>query len=449
METDVLVIGGSAAGIAAATTGKTFYPDKKFTILRSEERVLVPCGIPYIFGSLDSVAQNLVPDQGFTNAGIEIKVDDAVALDVEKKQCRTKDGTVIGFEKVVIATGSVPKVPAWLKGAELENAFVIPKNKPYLENMVEKMESLQKIIILGGGFIGVEIGDELKKRGKDVTIVEIQPNILSLAFDEDLSTEVEKVLVSRGVNIMTNQRIKELLGDGKVNGVMLNNGETLEADAVVLSTGYQPNVTLAEEAGIKLNEYGSIKVNEYMRTENMDVFAVGDCAEKFSFLTRTIKGLMLASTACAEGRIAGMNLYGLSAVRSFNGTIAVFCTSFGDLSFGAAGVTENLARERGFEIVTGAFEGTDKHPGTLEGTQRQFVKLVVGKESNIILGGEVMSGPSTAELLNQIGLAITNRMTVESIITSQIGTHPFLTAAPTAYPLVKAAEIVARKRKHC
>jgi pyruvate/2-oxoglutarate dehydrogenase complex dihydrolipoamide dehydrogenase (E3) component len=206
-------------------------------------------------------------------------------------------------------------------------------------------------------------------------------------------------------------------------------------------------VSLAAEAGIKLNEYGSIKVNEYMRTDNMDVFAIGDCAEKFSFLTRTIKGLMLASTACTEGRIAGMNLYGLSVVRTFSGTIAIFCTSFGDISFGAAGVTENLAKERGFEIVVGSFQGIDKHPGTLAGTQKQFVKLIVGKDSNVILGGEVMSGGSTAELLNQIGLAICNRMTVESIITSQIATHPFLTAAPTAYPLVKAAEMVAKKRK--
>lgn len=447
METDVLVIGGSAAGIAAATTGKSFYPDKRFLILRSEERVLVPCGIPYIFGSLDSIEQNLVPDQGFLDAGIEIKVDDAITLDIEKKQCSTKDGTVISFEKLVLATGSVPKVPAWLKGAELENAFTIPKNKPYLEKMLDKLESLQKIVILGGGFIGVEMGDELKKRGKDVTIVEIQPHILSLAFDEDLSLEAEKLLESRGVKLITNEGIKEILGDGKVSGVLLNNGETLEADGVVLSTGYQPNVSLAENAGIKLNEYGSIKVNEYMRTDHLDVFAVGDCAEKFSFLTRTIKGLMLASTACSEGRIAGMNLYGLSVVRTFSGTIAIFCTSFGDLSFGAAGVTENLARERGFDIVTGSFEGIDKHPGTLADTQRQFVKLIVGRESNVILGGEVLSGGSTAELLNQIGLAITNRMTVEAIITSQIGTHPFLTAAPTAYPLVKAAEVVAKKRR--
>lgn len=446
MKTDVLIIGGSAAAISAATTGKTFYPDKEFLVLRKEQQVMVPCGIPYIFGSLENSDQNIAPDQGLINAGIQIKIDEAVSLDPKKKICQTADNTEIEFDKLVLATGSTPKVPKWLKGAELENVFTIPKNKTLIDTMLEGCDKRNKIVVLGGGFIGVEMADELNKRGKrEVSIVEIMPHILNLAFDPELSEQAEEVLTKRGVKILTNIGVKEILGDTKVTGVLLNNGEIIEADGVILSTGYQPNVSLAENAGIKINEFGSIKVNEYMRTDNIDVFAVGDCAEKFSFITRTLKGIMLASTACAEGRIAGMNLYKLSVVRSFGGTIAIFCTSFGDVSFAAAGVTENLANERGFEIVTGTFEGIDKHPGTLPNTHKQLVKLIVARESGIILGGEIIGGPSTGELINLIGLAIENRMTVESILTSQIGTHPLLTAPPTAYPLMKAAEIAAKK----
>ncbi len=447
MKTDVLVVGGSAAGIAAATTGKSFYPDKEFMILRKEEKVMVPCGIPYIFGTLESSDQNVSPDKVLLDAGIRIKIDEAVSLDLEKKICKTADNTEIEFVKLVLATGSTPKIPGWLKGADLENAFTIPKNKVFLDKMLINCDLRKKIIVLGGGFIGVEMADELNKRGKQsVTIVEIMPHILSLAFDPELSIKAEEILRERGVNIITNRGVKEILGEnGKVSGVLLNNGETIEADGVVLSTGYQPNVSLAEKAGIEINKYGSIKVNEYMRTEHQDVFAVGDCAEKFSFITRTLKGIMLASTACAEGRIAGMNLYKLSVVRSFGGTIAIFSTAFGDVSFAAAGVTENLAKERGFDIVTGTFEGIDKHPGTLPNTHKQLVKLIVAKDSGIILGGEIIGGPSTGELINLIGLAIANQMTVESIMTSQVGTHPMLTAPPTAYPLIKAAEIAAKK----
>lgn len=447
MKTDVLIIGGSAAAISAATTGKSFYPDKEFLVLRKEEKVMVPCGIPYIFGTLDNSEQNVAPDKGLLDAGIQIKIDEAVSLDLAQKVCQTADGTAIQFDKLVLATGSTPKVPGWLKGADLENAFTIPKNKVFLDQMMANCDLRKKIVVLGGGFIGVEMADELNKRGKQsVTIVEIQPHILSLAFDPELSIKAEEILRERGVNLILNEGVKEILGtDGKVSGVLLNNGDILEADGVILSTGYQPNVELAEKAGIRINSFGSIKVNEYMRTENQDVFAVGDCAEKFSFITRTLKGLMLASTACAEGRIAGMNLYRLSVVRSFGGTIAIFSTSFGDISFAAAGVTENLAKERGFDIVTGVFEGIDKHPGTLPNTHKQLIKLIVARESGILLGGEIIGGPSTGELINLIGLAIENRMTVESIMTSQVGTHPLLTAAPTAYPLIKAAEIAAKR----
>jgi pyruvate/2-oxoglutarate dehydrogenase complex dihydrolipoamide dehydrogenase (E3) component len=191
---------------------------------------------------------------------------------------------------------------------------------------------------------------------------------------------------------------------------------------------------------------GFIQVNEYMRTEDPDILAVGDCAEKKSFITRTLRNIMLASTACAEARLAALNLYGLSAMRTFGGTIAIYSTVIGDVAFGVAGVTETLAEQRGFNAVTGTFEGVDRHPGTLPGTQKQIVKLIAARESGVLIGGQVMGGASTGELTNLIGLAIENRMTVNSILTTQIGTHPLLTAPPTAYPLIKAAENIARSR---
>lgn len=445
-KTDVLVIGGSAAGIVAATTGKSFYPDKEFMVIRKERQVLVPCGIPYIFGTLESSEKNIIPDAVLENAGIKLKIGEVVAIDHENRICSTADGDEIGFDKLVIATGSTPAAPKWLKGSDLENVFSIPKNKEYLDTAKARLNDCKDVVVIGGGFIGVEVADELGKQGINVTIVELMPHILSLAFDEELAVEAEKILESRGIKIKCGESVREILGDKKVSGVLLNNNDRIEADAVVLCTGYRPNSALAEKSGIKINEMGFVKVNEYMRTDNPDIFAVGDCAEKFSFLTRTPKSTMLASTSCAEARIAGMNLYGLSAVRTFGGTISIFCTAIGDTALGAAGVTESLAKERGFDVISEVFEGIDKHPGTLPGTHKQIVKLIAGRESGILLGGEVIGGTSTGELTNLIGLAIQSRMTVNSLITAQIGTHPLLTAPPTAYPLIKAAEIIARKR---
>ena len=446
-KTDVLVIGGSAAGLVVATTGKAFHPDKDFMVVRKEQKVLVPCGIPYIFGSLESSEQNLIPDVILTNNKMRLKVDEVVSIDQKEKICKTADGTEIGFEKLVLALGSTPVAPKWLKGKDLENVYTIPKDKRVIDEIQAKLKDCNKVVVIGGGFIGVEMADEINKLGKDVTLVEVLPHILSLVFDEELALEAEKTLESRGVTIKTNDGVKEILGDKQISSVLLSSGEELEADIVLLCMGYRPNVGIAEKAGLKINDLGFISVDEYMRTSNIDIFAVGDCAEKRSFLTRQQKGVMLASTACAEARIAGMNLYKLCAIKTFGGTIAMFCTVIGDTAFGSAGVNENLAKERGFDYVTGTFTGIDKHPGTLAGTHKEMVKLIVARESGVLLGGEVIGGPGTGELINLIGLAIENHMSISAILTAQIATHPLLTGSPTAYPLIKAAEVAAKQRR--
>jgi NADPH-dependent 2,4-dienoyl-CoA reductase/sulfur reductase-like enzyme len=445
-QTDVLVIGGSASGIVAATTGKAFYPDKNFILVRKEKQVVVPCGIPYIFGSLESGDQNLMSDALLINAGVRTIIDEVISIDRDAKLCRTTGGVDIKFEKLVLALGSTPLVPNWLNGTELENVFTIPKNKEYLDEICLKLQGLRKLVIIGGGFIGVEVADELNKDSKDVTIIELLPHVLEAAFDEEFAIEAEGILKSRGVKIRTGDGIKEILGNKKVTGILLNSSDKLEAEAVILAMGYRPNTALAKQSGIETNGKGFIPVDEYMRTDNTDIFAVGDCAEKKSFITRTTRNIMLASTACAEARIAAMNLYRLSVVKTFGGTIAIYSTVIGDTAYGVAGVTESIAQERGFNIITGSFEGIDKHPGTLPGTHKQLVKLIVARESGVIIGGQVIGGASTGELINLIGLAIENRMTINSILTAQIGTHPLLTAPPTAYPLIKAAEVVAKNR---
>ncbi len=445
-KTDILIIGGSASGVVAAVTAKSFHPDKKVLLIRKEKKVVVPCGIPYIFGSLKSSEKNLIGDSVLTNAGVEIQVDEVLSIDQENMSCNTASGTEINFEKLILALGSTPVVPKWLKGCELENVFTIPKDKEYLDMVSEKLKDCRKVVVIGGGFIGVETADELNKKGKDVTIVEILPHVLEAAFDEEFAIKAEKILESRGVNIKAGDGVKEILGDKEVKGVLLNNGAELEADAVILAMGYQPNVTLAKNSGIEINELGFLKVNEYMRTGNKNIFAIGDCAAKRSFITGTKRSVMLASTACAEARIASLNLYRLSVVKTFGGTIAIYSTAIGDTAYGVAGVTEALAKERGFNIITGSFEGIDKHPGALKGTHKQIVKLIVARESGVIIGGQVMGGASTGELTNFIGIAIQNKMTISSILTAQIGTHPMLTAPPTAYPLIKAAEVIYKKR---
>ncbi len=435
--------------MVGALTGKSSWPEKKFILVKKLKDMMVPCGIPYIFGTLDNSDQNIMPvDAMMEKAGIESIVDEVIAIDKTEKTATLKGGEVIKWEKLLIGTGSQPVKPRWLKGADLDNVFLVPKDKYYLDDMLAKLKDCKRVVVIGAGFIGVEISDEMNKRHHEVTLIEKLPNILSLAFDEQLSSRIEELIIKRGVKVRTNSGVTEVIGSTKVEGIKLENGEVMETDAVILSMGYKPSTELAVKSGIPVDEDGFIIIDEYMRTMVPDVFAAGDCAQKRDFVTRRRTPIMLASTACAEARVAGMNLFNIHVVKTFSGTIGIYSTAIDDVGFGTAGITEARAKEENIIVYTGLFEGVDRHPGHLPGAHKQMVKLTASRNSGVIIGGEVIGGESAGELTNVIGLAIENRMTVNSLITSQIGTHPCLTASPAGYPLIKAAEIIAAKMRH-
>jgi len=210
---------------------------------------------------------------------------------------------------------------------------------------------------------------------------------------------------------------------------------------VILGIGSKPNVQLAKEAGLEIGNCQGILVDEYMRTtSDSDVFAIGDCSCKRDFYTRKAISVMLASTATAEARIAGANLYQIKIVRENKGTIAIYSTYLDGLVLGSAGLTEQTARKEGFEIVVGVSEGADKHPATLPGSSKGKVKLIFSKQSGIILGGQISCGMSCAQLINVIGIAIQKRMSFTELETLQVATHPYLTSSPTMYPVIQAAQ---------
>lgn len=445
MKTDVLIIGGSATGLVAAMTAKSHYPDKSVTVVRRDEKVMVPCGIPYIFGTVKTSDNNVLPDEGLKKLGVTIVVDEVLSIDKANKQCSLKKSESISYDKLILGVGSQPVVPGWLPGTSLKKVYTIQKSKTYLDQLQQELEGCQKIAVIGAGFIGVEVSDELVKIGKDVTLFEILPHVLGQTFDDEFAVEAEKILASRQVKVVTGIGVSALLGEDTVHQLQLSDGTLIDVDAVILSMGYKASTELAQAMGLELNAYGFIKADQYRRTSAPDVFAAGDCAEKVDFATGKLSRVMLASTACTEGRIAGLNLYGLDTYSTFKGTVGIYFTFIGDTGFGVAGLTEKQAQGEGFNIVTGTFSGIDRHPGKISDVHAQTVKLVVSCKSGVILGGAAIGGKSLGELVNVIGVAIQNHMTVHDLMLTQIGTHPLLTASPAGYPLIKAAEIVAKK----
>jgi pyruvate/2-oxoglutarate dehydrogenase complex dihydrolipoamide dehydrogenase (E3) component len=182
-----------------------------------------------------------------------------------------------------------------------------------------------------------------------------------------------------------------------------------------------------------------------MRTKNKDILAIGDCSGRRDFITRNPSKVMLASTSAAEARVAGGNLYSIKNLKGFNGTIAIFSTMIGNRAFASAGVTEARAKEENIEYSAGFFEGMNRHPGTIPDASKQSVKLITMKNSGQIIGGQVIGDKEAGEIINIIGLAIEAQLTVHNIISLQIATQPLLTAAPTTYPIVKAAQNTLKK----
>ena len=436
---NILVIGGGPAGIVSAVTARKYYPDKKILIMRNVENGVIPCGIPYMFASLKSPDENKLGRAILGKNNIDVVVDEAIRI-VRKEKVIEAKSNKYHYEKLVLATGSSPIIPS-IPGIDKKGIYPIYKDMDYLKNLIDEIKKVKSVLIIGGSFIGVEFADEISRiKGLNVYLVEMLPNLLEISFDKEFSILAEEKLKSKGINILTSNRVVEFLGNEKVKGVRLENGKEIKIDSVILGVGAVPNTKLATDAGLDLGKGKGIWVDEYMRTSDPDIFAVGDCAGKRDFYTRKDAPVMLASTATAEARIAGANLYQLKVIRENKGTIAIYSTYIDGLVLGSAGLTENRARKEGFEIITGSIEGVDKHPVTLSGANKVKIKLIFSKQSGIILGGQVAGGISCGEVINILGIAIQKRMSITELETLQFATHPYLTSAPTMYPIVLAAQ---------
>lgn len=443
-QADIVVIGGSAAGLTAAITARRHYPDKKILMVRKEKQVLIPCGIPYIFGTLGSPQKNLISDAVLEKNDIKLLLAEATDIDREGKVLHTTEGDV-GYERLIVATGSRPAMPS-IPGCDLDGVYAVVKDVEYLSKLQQRLETVEDVVIIGGGFIGIELGDEINKAGdKNVTIIEMLPHCLALAYDEEFCIEMEKVLESRGLNIRTSSRVEKIAGNGKVEKVVLSNGDEIKADIVILAIGAVANVDVARKAGLRIGLTGGIAVDRTMQTSDANIYACGDCAEKISFFGGRPSPLKLASIATLEARIAGANLFGIR--RENIGTVGVWSTAVGNHALATAGLTEEMAEERGYDAVAVTIQGPNRHPGIMPGAVDTRLKLVFERNSGVILGGQVMGGPAVGEIINAISACVQNRMTAEDMAMFQAGTHPALTASPIAYHMVNAAEMAIKQMR--
>jgi NADH oxidase (H2O2-forming) len=436
---DVIVIGGSAAGLTAAITSRRHYPEKSVMVIRKEKHVLIPCGIPYIFGTLGDTSKNLIPDETLAKNNIELMIDEVVGINTDSKIITTKKGAKSKYERLIIATGSEPVTPP-IPGSEKSGVYMIKKDVQYLQDMMKALEVAKNVVVIGSGFIGVELAEECK-RGRDVnvTILARSNRCLRTPYDPDFSAEAEGCLKEEGIEILTHETAERFIGVESVERVKLTSGKEIPADIVIFGIGCTANTELAVMAGLTLGPTKGIAVNRYMQTSDPNVFACGDCAEKVSFFDGQPSKLKLASIATTEARIAASNLFETRRVN--DGVIGVYSTMLNDNAFSGAGLTENEAKKLGYDIIIGEAKSPNRHPGGMKGMAQLKVKLIFEKGTQILLGGQASGAKSAGELINAISACILHKMTADDIAQFQTGTHPGLTASPIAYQLVNAAEM--------
>lgn len=439
---DVIIIGAGPAGIITGVTAKRVHPEKSVLMLKEEEKGLVPCGIPYIFHKLNSVDKNIMGPKPFIDLGGVVETDPVSDVDTAAKTLTTASGQTYGYTKLVFATGSNAVVPTFIPGYDLKQVYYIKKSYRYIQNLFEQLKNRKRIVIVGGGFIGAEVAEELSMNPENtVTLIESEAQCFSKAFSENLSKIATDELRKTRVNVLTSTKVEKLNGEnGSVSSVALSTGETIECDAVIMAIGYRPNTDLAKKAGLELNKRGAIKVDNYERTQTEGVCAVGDCSQTVGFLTGRSDYIMLASTATAEARVLGHNLFGVRIRKVFNGTLAVFSTQINGLAMAAAGVNETTANAANISLLSAEFSDFDTHPNKFDNTSPLSIRLYASPCDGSILGGEVWGGRSAGEIINTISLAIQKGATVYELISFQIGSHPLLTAAPTKTILIKTAE---------
>jgi NADPH-dependent 2,4-dienoyl-CoA reductase/sulfur reductase-like enzyme len=438
---DIVIVGGGPAGVACALSAKNAYPDKKIVLIRKEQKPMIPCGIPYVFNTLNEVSDNILPDTPLAANQVEIIIDEVTGR-TDHKLTLAQNGDV-EFEKLVVATGSKAVIPK-IEGADKENVFLIMKDNEYLKNLKTRIIESKNIIILGGGYIGVEVADELLKAKKNVTVVEMMDSLLQ-SMDGEFGEKVREILEKEGGKVITGKSVHKILGNKNVSSVELNDGTKIDCDLLIVSCGYKPNLDLAEKLKLRYEGGKGILVDTYLRTSEKDIFAIGDCAAKYDFFTGEFSNIMLASTAMAEGRLVGSNLYSIKVIRQYPGVLGSFSTKIGSTAFAVSGIIEKRAKTRFLDYTVGIAKAVDRHPGKLPSASEVTVKLIFSTYSHTLMGAQISGGDSVGEMINIMSVMILNKMTDIDINNLQIGTHPLLTASPIAYPIINATTDAIKK----
>ncbi|MEM2321035.1 MAG: FAD-dependent oxidoreductase [Candidatus Bathyarchaeia archaeon] len=443
----IVIIGAHAAGCDAAAAARLTDRQAEIIMFTQERHAgYSRCGLPFVIGGHIKSFEDLIvfPPAYFKMNKIDLRTEtnitsiDAKAKTVSVQYKDGREGT-IQYDSLIIATGARAVIPP-IKGREKQGVYTLRTIEDG-QRIVEALKGARSAVVVGAGLIGLEIAVAFVERGIKTTVVELLPQVLPAMLDKDMADMVQRELEAKGIRIITGRSVDEVTGDDKVKGVMVA-GEQISADMVVVATGVRGNVELAEKAGIALGETRLIKVNMRMETSVKNIYACGDCVESVHLITKRSTVSQLGTTAVRQARVAGVNAAGGYAV--FPGVLGAAVTRLFDLEIGAVGLTEAFAERAGIDTVSMILSGKTKasyYPGALPIT----VKLTVDKETEKVIGAQILGGEGVAPRINALSYAIMKEITLRELAKAETCYAPPL--SETWDPITLTAQALIRKIK--
>lgn len=448
----IVILGGVAAGAKAAAKARRMRSDAQIDLYTEDTHVSYSaCGLPYyIEGNFADYRMLLVrsPEE-FEKNGIGIHLKNrAIKILSRTKQILIDDLDankvfLVEYDKLIIAIGARPIIPP-IRNINLKNIFTVRKIEDgiAIRNMAE---TSKRAVIVGGGYIGIELLEALVRQNVYTVLIENSPTIMQ-TFDDDMSgliLEQLKYIGNGNFEIHTSENVTEFSGDmDGVKHVRTSSGMEFEADFVVICAGVRPNVEIAIDAGVAIGETGAIKVNEKMETNIEDIYACGDCVEENLLITNSKIWLPLGTNANKEGRVAAINACGGSdAFRGVLGSAVTRCLS---LSMSMTGLNEKKAKQIGIEPISAVVTKNDK-VGYMPDVNNITLKLVADKKTGKLLGCQGIGAGDADKRVNSITSALLAGLTVYEFYNNDLTYAPPF--SPTIDPLLNAAQILLEKLK--
>ncbi|MDR7810778.1 FAD-dependent oxidoreductase [Lacrimispora sp.] len=444
----VLIVGGVAGGASAAARIRRLDADASITIFERGEHVSFSnCSLPYYLSRTveDKDYLVLMTPEGFENSyDIEVRVNSEVCgIDRTLKKIRIKD-SVSGreyeesYDELVLSPGSYPIRPKSIVGVSLPHVFTVRNVNDIadLDQYVAR-EEIRSVVVIGGGFIGLEVAENLKSAGKQVAVAEAASQIIA-PFDYDMSQILQKELYDQGVELAVGDGVKAITEDT----VILNSGRELPCDAVVLSIGVLPETELAKQAGLEIGETGAIKVTPDYRTSDPHIYAVGDAIEVYQRLTHKPTRLPLAGPALRQARAAADAMYGMSTRN--NGVIGSCAVRLFELNAAATGLNERTAKANNIPCDSVYTMAMDK-VGLMPGSFPMHFKLVFEVPTGRVLGAQAIGKGNVDKRIDVIATLIAMNGTLEDLKELELCYSPVF---GTARDVVNLAALVALNVLH-